>query len=121
MELLDPPLRTFCVMCVCLCVLVCVCVGVCVCLCNCIRAQNFCSLGALWPLTEHFRGTRNVRGTHRKSTCQCGFLIFIFTVLLTHVLIIDAEITMCGFKFSVTFYCESHLYQLFPRVRACVR
>ena len=33
----------------------------------------------------------------------------------------DAEITMCGSKFSVTFYCDSHLYQLFPRVRACVR
>ena len=34
------------------------------------------SLGSLWPLTEHFRGTtRNLRGT-RKSTCQCDFLFF---------------------------------------------
>ena len=44
-----------------------------------------------------------------------------FTVLLINILIMDAEITMCGFKFSVAFYCDSHLYQLFPRVRACVR
>ena len=29
------------------------------------------SLGALWPLTENFRGaTRNFRGTHCKSTCH---------------------------------------------------
>ena len=30
----------------------------------------------------------------------------------------NADISMCGFIFSVTFYCVSHLYRLFPRVRA---
>ena len=35
----------------------------------------------------------------------------IFTVLLIHILIIDAEMTMCCFKFIVTFYCDSHLSQ----------
>ena len=38
---------------------------------------------------------------------------FFFTVLLITILIIDAEITMCCFKFSVTFYCDSHLSQQF--------
>ena len=38
-----------------------------------------------------------------------------FGVLLVNILIIDAEIKMCRFKFSVTFYCDSHPYQRFPR------
>ena len=45
---------------------------------------------------------------------------YCISVLLIHILIIDAEITMCGFKFS-SFYCDSHLSQWFPCVRACVR
>ena len=49
------------------------------------------------------------------------FIFSFFSLLLMSILIKDADITMCGFKFSVTFYCDSHSCQLFPLVCACIR
>ena len=43
------------------------------------------SRGALWPLTENFRGaTRNVRGKHHKSTCQPNIHISTIFHCITH-------------------------------------
>ena len=53
---------------------------------------------------------------------QIFTFLLIFNALLITILIIDAEITMCCFKLSVSFYCDSHLSKTVSRfAHACVR
>ena len=81
------------------------------------------SLRALWPQTENFRGTkRQFRGTHRKSTWQTNIHISPNFHCITNKYF-ENRCSNYNVQFQIQFdiFCDSHLSQRFPRVRACVR
>ena len=63
------------------------------------------------PLLNILGAQTEILGAHTVNQHANQIFTFehIFTVLLMHIVILDAEMTMCCFKFRVTFYCDSHL------------